>query len=109
MKNVDGISGDSKGAPTGYGARIFDRSLGRFVFSAASLSSPHRLGQVVAGAMATLVARDGRRREDLQLRPFVTEGSGYRAMSRSERSAMDAGFEQSAAPDAGGRGGLERV
>src|SRR4051794_9573520 len=77
-----------------YGARILDRSTDRFVFSAPSLSSPHRVGQVIAGAMAKLVARDGRRREDLELHPFVVEGSGSRAMDLSERSAMNAGLEQ---------------
>jgi hypothetical protein len=79
---------------TTYGARIFDLSLGRFVFSAPSLASPQWVGQVAAVAMATLVARDGRRREDLELRPFVAGGVGFRRMSPSEESAMHTALEQ---------------
>lgn len=75
---------------TTYGARILDTSVGRLVFSAPSLSSPERVGQVAAGAIATLVCRDGRRREDLVLEPFVSEGSGYRRMTGAEKSQMRA-------------------
>jgi hypothetical protein len=79
---------------TTYGARIFDLSLGRFVFSAPGLASPQRVGQIVASAIATMVARDGRRREDLELRPFVAEGSRFRPMDPSEESAMNAAVEE---------------
>jgi hypothetical protein len=78
---------------TSYGARIFDLSLGRFVFSAPSLASPGRVGQVAAGAMVKLVVRDGRRAEDLELRPFVAEGSRLRRMTASEEAAMNAAVE----------------
>ena len=81
-----------------YGARIFDRSSGRLVFSAPSLGSPRRVGQVTAGAMYTVIIRDGRRREDLDLYAFVTDGGGSRPMDPAEESEMNAGLEEIAAP-----------
>jgi hypothetical protein len=77
-----------------YGARIFDRSSGRLVFSAPSLASPRRVGQVTAGAMIALVGRDGRRREDLDLYAFATDGGGSQPMEPSEETEMNAGLKE---------------
>jgi hypothetical protein len=79
---------------TSYGARIFDLASGRFIFSAPGVASPYRVGQVAAGAVAALVARDGLRAEDLELHSFVAEGSAFRPMTGPEAAAMEAAFEQ---------------
>jgi hypothetical protein len=81
-------------AMTSYSVRIFDLSVGRFIFSAPGFANPYRVGQVTAGAMASLVTRDGRRYEDLELCPAVAHGSRLRPMTPLETSAMEAGLEQ---------------
>jgi hypothetical protein len=97
-----------------YGARIFDRSSGRFVFTAPGVRSPDRVGQVAAGAFAALVGRDGFRERDLVLRSFVDEGGHVRPMDATDEAAMNAafqrfvaesGFEAAAAAKRGSRAG----
>ncbi|MBS1894995.1 MAG: hypothetical protein JST59_27160 [Actinobacteria bacterium] len=77
-----------------YSARIYDRSRGRFIFTAPGIRDPHRLGQVTAGAMAALVARDGLDPDLLDLECSVLERGTYRELTASERRAMMAGAEQ---------------
>jgi hypothetical protein len=77
-----------------YGARIFDRSSGRFVFTAPGVRSPERVGQVTAGAFAALVGRDGFRARDLELRSFVDERGHLRPMDKTEEAAMNTAFRQ---------------
>ena len=79
---------------TSYGARIFDRSTGRFVFTAPCVLSPYRVGLVTAGAVAALVNRDGLRSQDLELRSFAVAGNETRPMDRLEEAAMNAAFQQ---------------
>ncbi len=77
-----------------YGARIFDRSSGRFVFTAPGVRTPDRVGEVTAGAFAALVGRDGFRESDLELRSFVDDGGHVRPMDAGEETAMQAAFRQ---------------
>lgn len=77
-----------------YGARIFDRSLGRFIFTAPGVRSPDRVGQVVGGAFATLVGRDGFREADLEVRSFVDEHGHLRPMDVTEEATMETAFRQ---------------
>jgi hypothetical protein len=77
-----------------YSARIFDRSRSRYIFTAPGISDPHRLGQVTAGAMAALVARDGLNPDLLDLECSVVDEGAPRDLSSAERAAMTAGAEQ---------------
>ena len=77
-----------------YGARIFDSASGRFVFTAPGLNSPDRVGQVVAGAFATLVGRDGFREGDLELRSFVDDGGRMRPMGADDEAEMNLAFRR---------------
>jgi hypothetical protein len=77
-----------------YGARIFDRSSGRFVFTAPGVRSPDRVGEVSAGAFAALIGRDGFRESDLELRSFVDDGGHLRPMDADEETAMNTAFRQ---------------
>ena len=77
-----------------YGARIFDRSSGRFIFTAPGVRSPHRVGQVVAGAFAVLIKRDGFSESELELRTFVDDEGGLRSMDVIEEEAMNTAFQE---------------
>jgi hypothetical protein len=77
-----------------YGARIFDWSSGRFIFTAPGVRSPDRVGEVTAGAFAALVGRDGFRESDLELRSFVDDGGHLRPMDTAEETAMTTAFRQ---------------
>lgn len=78
---------------TSYGVRILDGASGRFVFSAPCVGSPFRAGQVVAGARAVLVGRDGYRADDLELRGYVYDRGATRPMDPREEAAMNSAFE----------------
>jgi hypothetical protein len=67
------------------------------VFTAPGVLNPYRLGQVIAGAIATLVNRDGLRPQELELRRSVIAGSKERQMDPLEEAAMNAAFQQYAA------------
>ncbi|MBS1843099.1 MAG: hypothetical protein JST53_01665 [Actinobacteria bacterium] len=81
-----------------YSARIFDRSRGRFIFTAPGIRDAHRLGQVTAGAMAALVARDGLDPDLLDLEYCVLEKGAYRELNAKERAALVAGAEELQTP-----------
>jgi hypothetical protein len=83
-----------RGLRPSYGARIFDRSLGRFVFTAPGVRSPDRVGQVVAGAFAALVGRDGFREDDLEVNSFVDDHGHVRPMDATEEATMNTAFRQ---------------
>lgn len=94
-----------------YGARIFDRSSGRFIFTAPGVRSPYRVGQIAAGAFSALVSRDGFDEKDLELRSFVDDGGRSRRMDRIEEGEMNTAFQEfiSEARDDTGRAGIDPV
>ena len=79
-----------------YGARIFDRTSGRFVFTAPGVASPDRVGEVTAGAFAVLTRRDGLVAAELELHSFVDDGAHVRPMDADDEAAMNAAFRRSA-------------
>jgi hypothetical protein len=79
---------------TSYGARIFDRSSGRFIFTAPGVRSPYRVGQVVAGAFSVLIKRDGFSESELELRSFVDDEGGLRSMDVIEEEEMNTAFQE---------------
>ncbi len=91
-----------------YGARIFDRSSGRFIFTAPGVGSPYRVGQIAAGAFSSLVGRDGFDEKDLEVRSFVDDGGRLRRMDRIEEGEMNTAFQEfiSKARDDTGRAGI---
>lgn len=82
---------------TTYSVRIFDGSTERFLFTAPNMLSPFRAGQVVAGACAALIRRDGHQAADLELRSCVLDPAGPRPLSQSEEAAMNSAFQEAIA------------